>query len=358
MRIRTSLLASVMVVALSAWGCGGSTGPVPVEHSGEISGDQTWSGTHIMTDNVTVTGAVTVESCTTMRFQSGTTMSIQEGGSIRLEGRSECPVQVTSAKGSPAAGDWERIDIYSSANNNNLIEHAVVEYGGGGSGYGNIWVESGAQVEMRDVTVRHSGSHGVYFEQGASVDAFENVQISEVGLEAVRIMANDVSVIDSLSSSTGARARVPGGTVDSAQTWKNLEVPYLIDEGMSVQARWEVQPGATIQAGSEVTISVENGGAVRMMGESGNRVTFRSSLSSPEAGDWARFDIYATASGDSLLKYTDINHAGSDPTYGALWVESGQTVTLENVNFSMINACDVSGGGTVDAVMTDYDTCS
>jgi|GEM_PF-5590738 len=290
--------------------------PEPVEHSGEIAGNQTWSGTHIMTNDVNVTGSLTVEACSTLEFKSGVVMSISEGGSVRLEGAADCPVRVTSAKGAPAAGDWGRIDIYNTANNNNLLENVVVEYGGSEGSYGSIWAEEGAYIEMRDVTVRNSGAHGVYFEKSPDIEAFVDVDISNVELEAVRINSNDVGALESLSTD-GARVMVTGDQISSESTWTALEAPYLIDQDLSVRANWEVQAGAVVHVGSADVISVEDGGQLRLMGESGNRVTFR----------------------------------------GALWVESAQTVTLDNVSFSMVDSCDVSGDGTIDAMMTDFQRC-
>jgi hypothetical protein len=343
------------------WGIGcngdGMMDPEPVEHSGEISEDQTWSGTHVMTEDVQVTGSVTVQECSTVEFAAGTLMEVIDGGSIRFEGDSDCPIRVTSTKGSPAAGDWDRIDIYRSANNDNLFEHTVVEYGGNPGNYGTIWVEGGAHVEIRDLAIRRSGAHGVYFENQPDLVAFENVDVTGVELEAVRISANDVDALESLSTD-GSRVMVTGSQIGADSTWGNLEAPYLVDEGLSVQASWEVEAGAVVQMGSGAVISVENGGQLRVMGEPGNRVTFQSAVSSPAAGDWGRFDVYASAAADHTIQYADIMHAGSDTQYGALWVESAQSITLDNVSFSMVDSCDVSGGGTIDDTMTSFQRCS
>jgi hypothetical protein len=340
----------------AAFGCG--SGPVVREHAGEISGSQTWTGVHVLTDDVTVTGSLRVEACAEIQVAAGAEVSVQEGGSVKLLGRSGCRVTVTSSKSSPAAGDWESIDIYSSSNNDNQFEYVTVEYGGAEGDYGMVWVEDGARVAMEEVVLRHSGSNGAYFEQGADIASLTGVQASDVAASALRVAPNDAGAVGDVSSSDGARVRLAGGTVSESQTWVAPGTPYYVDGDVTVTSDLQVGAGTTLEMGAGTLVEVNDGGTIQLRGANGDRVVVRSAKSSPSPGDWARFDIYESAGSPNSFSYTDIKHAGSDPTYGALWVDENLTVSLDQVLFESNQSCDVYVKGTVNASMADYTACN
>jgi hypothetical protein len=328
-----------------------------VEHSGTLEDNATWSGTHRVLDNFKVRGTLTIEECADVQFTSGSLINVENGGAIRTEGSSDCPVTLTSAQSSPAAGDWQRIDIYSSASNNNSFQHTIVEYGGSKPQYGALWVESGARVSLSDVTIRDADGTAAYFENGADIQTFEGVELANIGDRALRIGPNEVGKLTALETSGEVPPiAVPGGTVSDEQTWSNPGLPYNLTGQVNVRAALEVAAGNELRVGPDVAHPVENGGTVRFLGESDAKITIRSNKSSPAAGDWRSFDFYNSAGSANLIRHAEIRHGGGNG-YGAVWVDNSARLTLENTGFSDNQDCDVHDKGTVETTNTNYVSC-
>ncbi len=109
--------------------------------SGDVTTDQTWAslGTPFVSDGFTVhtdagSAHLTIAAGATVKMTGGTNVSVRDNGGLTLDGTASSPVTFTSAKGSPAAGDWNELNFYaSSADGFNDLHHAVVEFGGGSS---------------------------------------------------------------------------------------------------------------------------------------------------------------------------------------------------------------------------------
>lgn len=103
-----------------------------------VEGEEVWQGTVIISDRVTVPpGAMLrLKPGTRVLFRKKDTNGdgLGEGellvlGSIRALGTAEAPVVFDSAEASPKAGDWDKVSIISSEDNENLFEHCVFRHG-------------------------------------------------------------------------------------------------------------------------------------------------------------------------------------------------------------------------------------
>ncbi|WP_224999657.1 right-handed parallel beta-helix repeat-containing protein [Cesiribacter sp. SM1] len=91
------------------------------------------------------------------------------GAYIHAAGTAEKKVTFTSV--SKQAGAWQGISIFT-ANAANLLEHAVVEHGHGGSAisYGvkaNIYVPFSNRLSIRNSKISSSGGYGIYYRSSA-----------------------------------------------------------------------------------------------------------------------------------------------------------------------------------------------
>ena len=104
-----------------------SDSSVPVTKSGELAGDEVWSGTIIVEDDVTVLkdGTLTIASGTTVRFSRGSKLLIN--GSLYVEGQINSAITLTSEEPDPGPGDWDGI-IFSESSLNSRMEYCVLEF--------------------------------------------------------------------------------------------------------------------------------------------------------------------------------------------------------------------------------------
>ncbi|MGI9304524.1 MAG: right-handed parallel beta-helix repeat-containing protein, partial [Gammaproteobacteria bacterium] len=112
-------------------------------------------------DTVTVDagGALVLSEGAQLRFAAGERLWVN--GTLKIEGTEAAPVLLTSAQTTPAAGDWQGIEITASATDV-VLSQFVVEYARNG-----VHVNSDAVTQVRDCTLRHN-EYGIQFRSGAS----------------------------------------------------------------------------------------------------------------------------------------------------------------------------------------------
>ncbi|MBA2662727.1 MAG: hypothetical protein H0U74_10560 [Bradymonadaceae bacterium] len=337
---KQALVVSGLALGLVA--CGpGDDALQPSEFAGTISQPTTWSGTVTLTGSVYVESTLTLEPCTTLLVRPNAAIDVQNNGSIRSMGTADCPVMIRSSNNVPAKGDWERIHIYSTSSNDTLLRHTHLHHANGSS-YGGLWVDANASVELRNATFGDITGDAIVFEKGANVRGFSDVHVHKVEGFALRVGANQAGKIDSISGEQLGKpaVHVTGDTVTVAATWKDLELPFHVD-AFYLDARLELAAGSRMLIAPNVIIRIQNGGSFRALGTAEAPIIIESSKSAPAAGDWGQFEFYSSSANDNLFRHTTVRHGGAGGTYGALWLESGARLSLENSTFALNHTCDV-----------------
>jgi hypothetical protein len=318
----------------------------PVVHEGEtLTEDTTWSGVHVVGNNVQVHGLLTIEPCTVVKFMPGDRLYVTQEGAVHAIGEPDRPITFTSDRRTPAAGDWSSIVVWYDASNDSTFQHVIVEYAKTG-----ITIDAGATADLSDVVVRHSSDVAVQIGAGAVLPRFDQVSVEdaesclEIGADEVRQIGS-FSCVGAVDPTIGISS---GESVTQAATWKNLGSPYKIF-GVNVQfnAIVELDPGVEIQFNPGLDLFVTDGGALRALGTKDQHVIFRSSKPAPAAGDWGYLRFDGSGSANSLLRWTDVRDADE-----ALYLFGNGKVAVENVDFSG-NTCGVYinfSGGTVTEV--------
>ncbi|MBI3578923.1 MAG: hypothetical protein HY089_05875, partial [Ignavibacteriales bacterium] len=111
--------------------------------SGAIASDTTWTGT-VIADSVYIPSGriLTVQPGTIVKFNAGKMLVV--AGKLLANGTSGSKITFTSNAGTPAAGNWNGIELQNSADVNSVLNYCVVEYAGGGSNGANIFYKTGA----------------------------------------------------------------------------------------------------------------------------------------------------------------------------------------------------------------------
>ncbi|MBI3788504.1 MAG: right-handed parallel beta-helix repeat-containing protein, partial [Ignavibacteriales bacterium] len=129
--------------------------------SGAIASDTTWTGT-VIADSVYIPSGriLTVQPGTIVKFNAGKMLVV--AGKLLANGTSGSKITFTSNAGTPAAGNWNGIELQNSADVNSVLNYCIVEYAGGGSNGANIFYKTGApNINITNSIIRLSSNNGI-----------------------------------------------------------------------------------------------------------------------------------------------------------------------------------------------------
>jgi len=340
------------VVIAAAMGCGSDNSSTKtVSHTaGTINGGLWKKGTHTLQGTVIVAnGILTVEACSTIKMASGGKLTVRDGGAIKLLGRQDCPINITSSSGTPAPGDWKYVEIYGSASTtDNAFDYVNIEYGGGqGEALGELWIGNGASISISNTTVHKSSDVGVYIDDSGAVPNFTNNHLIDNAKGPISLGANSVSQLNigEYAPNGVEGVIVRNVTITKDATWLMLGTPYVVPWGLLIEAptgtaKLTVSAGAKLLMGGplnllkdEVNIRVSTGGGFKTAGTPTSKVVITSAASTPKPGDWGHI-WYTGASVEigNVLAGAQIEYGGGNngTEHGAVWLEDNASVRVTN----------------------------
>lgn len=306
------------------------------KEGGTISAPETWAaGDYLIKGSLTLRAVLTVDACAVLRMAPGTAITVATGGALKLMGRADCKIRVTSANAAGSPADWRYIEFNADSQAAaNEIHHAIIEYAG--DEYGALYVAGGTSVAVDNTTFQHNKTYGIQLVTGAHLRDFNgNVVTDTTGQAPVSIHVNSLGDLlgGTFTGNVNDLIRVEGGTVDKSATWKNLGVPYRVASfsvrGPSAPTRLVIEAGATIQVGRGQHITVGTNAGLHAAGTAAAKVTFTSSETSPSAADWGYLEFNADANDtDNVLEHTVVEYSGDE--YGAVYLADDVSVKISN----------------------------
>jgi hypothetical protein len=353
----------------------GNTADVISVLGSTIDRTATWKahGVPYRSSSLSVRGAATPQVLTiaegvTLQLRPQATVVVGRDGALQLRGTAAAPVKVTSSEASPSPGDWSYIEFQDgSTAGANVIENAVVEYGG--KDYGAIYLSGGAGLKMTNSVLQKSGHIGLQIVgDDSKLRDFTGNTIQECALGPIAARANVVGQIGAgtYTGNTIDTIRVTGGTISTNATWGDWGVPYTIDSSFTVNASTgtatlTLAAGTKLAMGNATGFTVRKNGALIANGTSAKRVAITSVAAAPTMGIWNYIQV------DSLgnaMNYTDVSYGGGGGTntgYGQLYVSAESGISLNNTVFANGKLCDVDRGSktssTVNATASTYAPC-
>lgn len=243
-----------------------------------VSTNQTWKNLgvpyHFTGLSTEVTAALTIEPGVTLVFPKDSQFQIDDSGTLNAVGEAERPITFTGAEKSP--GFWRGVLVMN--NNPNVIDHAIVEYGGAkGLMTGNVGTFGRAgRLSISNSTLRYSESAGLDLYAGATL-TMANVTLVDNALP-VAIDFDDVGQLDPLSSYTG-NARdiiyVTGRELNTAKTIAKI-VPYEVPgtTPTTITSTITIEPGVELRFRANGGLVIDATGALVAQGTAEEQVIF------------------------------------------------------------------------------------
>jgi len=310
-----------------------------VEVSADITEPTVWQSHQIitLTSYLRVSSELIIEECVEVRVPSDVSIEVLDDGSIKSQGSADHPVLFTSARSTPAPGDWRDITILDSASNDSSFDHTIIEYAGG-YGNGMLRLQSGgAAAAVTNSTFRNGSMHAVQFDTGCDINAFSGNSFDNIEAHLIQIYPAEVASLDPITSTNNSQpvVLIMAGETLAAGTWKNLSVPYQTDSPIYISSEIAIEEGTTVLMGDDTSIYVQDQGTFSTLGTASAPVTFTSFKTTPAAGDWRNIEIYPSAGAGSRFDYTVFEYGGGYGNgFGMLrLVSGGASVEVTNSTF-------------------------
>ncbi len=282
-----------------------------------------------------------------LEIQFGGSCSLDVGNGYMQTEPGPNGVLFTSDNVTPARGDWGGVHFREEANMGpNGIEGLTVEYAG------QLWTETAVSFdrpdigEIRGLTVRYSGEHGLRLDGIAHATAivdstFEHNEQAGLRLRhdaTVDLISNNTFTSNDsalrMDNSTNVDAVMadnlysgnfePGVHVNGIYDWpelfhdvtmRKLSVPWMVHGTVRIQGTiapvWTIEPGVELyfddRAG--IVVGYDNEGTLHANGTAAEPIVLTSAQAAPAPGDWHRLRIGEFAHGE--LIHTVVEYGGN-----------------------------------------------
>lgn len=225
-------------------------------------------------------GRLIVEPGTTLEFDKGAGLVVEDEGRLDAVGTEGEPIVFTGVDAE--AGVWSGITI-GGGTGRSIIEEATVEFGGGeaptrtehgeidieddeaATGWANVVVDGG-RLDLGRVTLADSAGWGLWLDgEQAEVQLRGQSIITASQHEPVWSLPSLVEALNSQTSYRGNQSdfiRVAEGTIERSTVWRQVDVPFLIDATITVDAHLWIEPGNSLVFSSDAGIEVDDDGNV------------------------------------------------------------------------------------------------
>jgi flagellar hook assembly protein FlgD len=357
---------------------------------------------YVVTSSLQVNVAMTASTTPTLTLGAGATLKFDPGagvdvgynpgfgmfGVLMAQGTASQPIRLTSSAVSPAPGAWNGISIVGSTSAT-LLDHVIVEYGGGGPHDAGIWIESSNAPTLRNSTIRASdgrgvastgapvlqndviqnnGSYGVWFGPAAiGIPSIQGTQFTGNGSYPlhVELLTFPSTLSGNVYSGNGVQGiELAGGNAFQDTSIPNDGAPYVLTSSLQVNfaATSSVVPVLTLAAGVTLKFPPSAGldlgyeafgcfGVLRAQGTAAQPITLTSAASSPAPGQWNGVTMLGTTP-STMLDHVVVEYGGAGPQDANVWIGSS-TPTVRN---SAIRFSDGRGLASSTAPIVEDDT--
>ena len=330
------ILALFIGAALLLSGCGneessditGGNGAT-IEHSSNITSDETWAkgDIHIIKGTVTVTNAIlTIQPGAIVKFASNARLVIDNAGGLIADGATEA---ITFTGETAQAGYWYYIEFQDDAANQNCkMINCIVEYGGG---YNNsaamIYIENSPTIS--NCTFRYSSSNGVKIDGDADPNFSGNTITSNALSPIIGYFKSAPSIgYGNYTGNEQDYINLYGGQILKTSTLKKIDVPYNLNSTNTIKnGILTIEAGANFTMDSDSRLVVGENGGLLAQGNAANIITFTGKVQ--QKGYWYYIEFQNdAASANCKMSYCLVEYGGGyNGTASMIYVYNNASIT-------------------------------
>jgi PKD repeat protein len=276
---------------------------------------------YIVNENTAVNAELTVKPGVVIAFARDTRLEINDNGGLLIaKGELEKPIRLIGKE--TTKGFWAGV-IFRSSSSANALEYVQVLHAGSKALFSGkkagmaITGSSKAQVSIKNSLFEKNDGYGLWLEKGVILTSFTTNVFKENSEAGILLDADNVASLDVNSVFTGGNGRDVveifasqlSKNVTAEVVWQGFKdkTPYLILEGLTVDANWKLLPGVTIEMSSGARMSIDDG-YINAIGTATSKIVIKGAENTPAF--WRGLICYSTST-KNVLEYTEISGGGS-----------------------------------------------
>ncbi|MFO7880765.1 MAG: right-handed parallel beta-helix repeat-containing protein [Bacteroidota bacterium] len=303
---------------------------------------------YLITRRSVVRGDLQIEPGVEIAFAEDAALDVR--GSLKADGTPDDSIVFTGEE--KVAGAWGFI-AFLSENENNLLNHCVVEYGGGFefSPHGDIasvFVDADASAAINNSSIRNSRRYGLRISnQSARLISFANNSLSG-NMAPVFIPANMVGAIEGGYFTGNAQDAIVVGTdgfsnpalISNDVLWEDHGVPYHIDKPIHVASGvLTLSPGIIMafEDAATLTVGESDQAGLYAVGAPEKPLIFTGKTKMP--GAWGGFVFDQTQNPNNEIGHAEIEYAADSGNMGAIRMWDSPKLNVHHVHFNHLENC-------------------
>jgi parallel beta-helix repeat protein len=269
-------------------------------------------------------------------IDAGNTIQFTEGGKIEVgynaygtlkaNGTEELPILFTSTATQKQPGQWDYIDFGPSSTNTSILNHCIIEAGGGyASYYGTVILEE-CNINITNTEIRMSEAYGISLHTDAYFTTFTGNYIHDCNSYEIYIQGNSVHTIGEANEwdENGMGIKVDGDYYDQLdETWLAQSTAYVIDGNIYVGSAsgsiLRIEAGATLKftEGHYIEVGASDYGSLVAVGTASEPITFTTSapVGTEQPGQWDGIFFGDNTMNGAILDYCTISYGGGYSAY-------------------------------------------
>ena len=328
----------------TAWTVTVSTAGVNVNQ--DITASVTWTAdkTYFITGDINIgnNSVLTIMPGTVIKFAANSSLTIgySTNATIIANGTLANPIIFTSSALLPAAGAWKGLFFENHTLNNSSLSFCNIQYAGSNTNYGALNID-GCDLSVTNCNISFSGSYGIwtnYTNNLGGFSTYNNNSVNTTSKYGLVINAQKLGTIGTGNTFANCFGVLINGDFNStsAQTWKNLSVPYIVENEIDIDGNLTIEAGAQFRFEATGWLSIGYYAATTFIadGSVSSPIKFTSNAASPIAGSWRGIAFYGYTQTNSKMNYCIIDYAGSNANYGSLHMVDDASILFTNNTIS------------------------
>ncbi len=281
------------------------------------------------------TSTMEIEAGTKMIFAENTGVRIWSDARLTAQGSEGSEIVFTGAEETP--GFWQGVMYNESNGTDNVLDHVIIEYGGGEA---HPWVDASAnlalgsydgstRVAITNTTIQHSGATGLYAEDDITAPEFENNTLTSNAAGAATVDADSIDLLDSSSTYSGNASGedfvyVFERNYGDDKSMAGIDVPYFLNDGLySEESVLTIEPGASLVFNENTSVQIWYDARLDAAGTADEPIVF--TAAEEIAGYW-RGVMYNESNGtDNVLEHVTIEYGGGE---ALPWVDESANLAI------------------------------